>query len=110
MPHEIDSGLLKSKQEEMWHDYCEMVKCEDTQGYIGADRDEHEASYITEAEEIYYHHPEPYDDYYEDSSDEVDDIIQELDEYMENDARSRDTGWYYPDREGSLEDNLSDED
>lgn len=109
--HVRDGDLVNCKNEEMWHEYCELVKCEEAPSNIVQDKSEDDGedalADAVEIEDDYFEHDESYDYDFEDS---MDDIRQEIDEHMENHARSEETGWYYPDSEGSWEDNLSNDD
>ena len=103
--YEIDD-LVKSEQEKMWKEYREIVKYKDPYNYMDADGKE-DFSDVEEIEEDYYEDDEPYDYYNKDYEDAMDDIRQEIYENMEDYARSEEAGWYYPNSEGSWEDNLS---
>lgn len=102
--YEIDDPV-KSEQEKLWQEYREIVKYKDPYNYMDADEKE-DFPDVKGIEEDYYEDDDPYDYYNKDYEDAMDDIRQEIYENMEDYARSEEEGWYYPNSEGSWEDNL----
>ena len=112
LPNNIDD-LIKSEQEEMWKEYCKIIENENPHSCLDTDDDSEEDEETEECfyeDDTPYEDDEPYDYYDKDSEDTMNDIREEIYENMENNSSSEEAGWYYPNSEGSWEDNLSVED
>lgn len=107
------SGFTRSEREDTWQEYCEVVRNDNPYSYLedfdekGGDVEGIDEEYFEDSAD--YECDESYDEDY-DHDEALDEVRKEIYESMESYARSEDAGWCYSNREGSWEDNISDED
>jgi hypothetical protein len=102
LPEDESKWKLLTQENALWDEYCEAKMNEDPYEFLWfiEEQDEDTADEEIGVSEQYYEDEQDYSD------SEFEETLSEFHEDQDNAARSEDEGWYYPDSEGSWEDNL----